>query len=37
MFRQIVAGIRKIQWIRANLGIALVVKENEWKVNSRDE
>jgi hypothetical protein len=28
-----VVGITKIQWVRANLGIALVVEENGRKVN----
>jgi hypothetical protein len=37
IFRQRVAGIRKIQWIRANLGVALVVEKNGRKVNSRGE
>jgi hypothetical protein len=32
-----VAGARKIQWIMANLGVALVVEENGRKVNSRGE
>jgi hypothetical protein len=37
LFRQRVTGIRKIQWIRGNLGVALVVEKNGWKVNSRGE
>jgi hypothetical protein len=32
-----VAGARKIQWVMANLGVALVVEENGRKVNSRGE
>jgi hypothetical protein len=37
IFRQRVTGIKKIQWIRANLGVALVMEENMRKVNSRGE
>jgi hypothetical protein len=32
-----VTGIKKIQRIRANLGVALVMKENTRKMNSRGE
>jgi hypothetical protein len=32
-----VAGIKKIQRVRANLGVTLVVEENGRKVNSRGE
>jgi hypothetical protein len=30
-------ALGKIQWVKANLGVALVVENNGRKVNSRDE